>query len=161
MAPDPDGAASEIARGAGAEVVGLDAAEALAWTVSDPSEFPERLPDAVRWVQLPSAGVEAWIARGIIDRERTWTSATGAYALPVAEHALLLLLAGLRRLPDCTAATTWTKSDLMPRLDTLQGASVGIVGAGGIARALIPLLSSLGARTLAVNRSGRPVEAPR
>ena len=157
VAPDPDGSATEVARAAGADVVPLEQAEALAWTVSDRDGFPDPLPAGVRWVQLPSAGVETWLADGLIDRDRTWSSAAGAYALPVAEHALLLLLAGLRQLPACVTATTWTKQALMPRLGTLQGASVGIIGAGGIARALIPMLSALGARSLAVNRSGREV----
>jgi phosphoglycerate dehydrogenase-like enzyme len=35
---------------------------------------------------------------------------------------------------------------------------VTIVGAGGIGRALIPMLVPLGARVVAVNRSGRPVD---
>ncbi|MBF6481995.1 NAD(P)-dependent oxidoreductase, partial [Nocardia cyriacigeorgica] len=42
----------------------------------------------------------------------------------------------------------------------LRGATVAIVGAGGIGRALIPMLTPLGARIIAVNRSGRPVTGP-
>ena len=35
----------------------------------------------------------------VIDETRIWTCAKGAYAQPVAEHALTLALAGLRLLP--------------------------------------------------------------
>ncbi|PSK89613.1 D-3-phosphoglycerate dehydrogenase [Murinocardiopsis flavida] len=157
VAPDTDGRVAAAARGEGAEVVPLDQAEALAWTVSDPARFPTELPDGVRWVQLPSAGVEAWFAAGTIDAARVWTSAAGAYAAPVAEHALMLLLAGVRRLPESLAADTWRKTELRPRVGTLAGARVAIIGAGGIARALIPSLTALGADAIAVNRSGRPV----
>ncbi|MDI2031400.1 D-isomer specific 2-hydroxyacid dehydrogenase family protein [Saccharopolyspora sp. TS4A08] len=155
--PDPDGSAADVARRAGAEVVGLDEAEALAWTTSATAEFPAALPDSIRWVQLPSAGVEQWLDAGIIDDARTWTAAIGAYAAPVAEHALLLLLAGLRRMPDCVRATTWSKSELMPQVGTLGGAAVAIIGCGSIGRALIPPLRALGAEVVAVTRSGRDV----
>ena len=53
---------------------------------------------SARWVQLPFAGVEQVAAAGLLDPGRTWTSAKGAYAEPVAEHALALALAGLRLL---------------------------------------------------------------
>ncbi|MEV4732309.1 D-isomer specific 2-hydroxyacid dehydrogenase family protein [Saccharopolyspora sp. NPDC049426] len=155
--PDPDGGVAEVARDAGAEVVGLDQAEALAWTTSATAEFPSALPDSIRWVQLPSAGVEQWFQAGIVDGARTWTSATGAYAAPVAEHALLLLLTGIRRMPECVRATTWSKAELMPAVGTLGGATVAIIGCGSIGRALIPSLRALGAQVIAVNRSGRTV----
>ena len=94
-------------------------------------------------MQLPSAGVEAWLAR--VDRERVWTSAAGAYGLPVAEHALALMLAGARRLADCARASTWTEPPARP----LDGSTVAIVGAGGIGRALIALLEPLDVEVLA------------
>jgi phosphoglycerate dehydrogenase-like enzyme len=155
--PDTDGQTAEVAERAGASVVPLESAEALAWTVSDLRRFPHPLPAGIRWVQLPSAGVERWLQAGLIDRERVWTSAVGAYAAPVAEHALALLLAGIRGVATSARAQTWTKQDLMPRLTTLAGATVGIVGAGGIGRELIPMLTALRAEVVAVNRSGRPV----
>jgi phosphoglycerate dehydrogenase-like enzyme len=105
-------------------------------------------------VQLPSAGVESWLGR--VDRERVWTSAAGAYGLPVAEHALALMLAGARRLPDCARAETWTEPPARP----LDGSTVAIVGAGGIGRALIGLLEPLDVKVLAVTRRGRDGTLP-
>jgi D-3-phosphoglycerate dehydrogenase len=100
-------------------------------------------------VQLPSAGVESWLAR--TDAGRLWTSAAGAYGLPVAEHALALMLAGTRRLADCARAQTWTAPPARP----LDGSTAAIVGAGGIGRALIALLEPLDIEVLAVTRRGR------
>lgn len=160
VAPDADEATVETVRQAGAVVVDFADAQALAWTawtVSDSTQFPQSLPAAIEWVQLPSAGVERWVAAGIIDRARVWTSVVGACATPVAEHVLTLLLAGVRRLPECLRSTEWARTELLPRVGTLAGAVVGIVGAGSIARALIPALDALGAQAWAVNRSGRPV----
>jgi phosphoglycerate dehydrogenase-like enzyme len=147
VAPEPDRAIEEAVTAAGGRIAGLDQAEALIWL--DPDSFPEELPDEVRWVQLPSAGVERWLER--LDRERVWTSAAGAYGRPVAEHALMLLLAGTRRLADCARATSWQRPPLVP----LDGATVAIVGAGGIGRALIELLEPLRVEVLAVTRRGR------
>lgn len=131
-------------------------ADALIWA-QGPDTFPDRLPDSVRWVQLPSAGVESWLAAGLIDDRRVWTSAAGAYASQVAEHAALLLLAGVRGLAEQARATSWRKAEFDPHVGTLRGATVAIVGCGGIGRALIPLLTAFGAQVLAVTRSGAPV----
>ncbi|WP_415976182.1 D-isomer specific 2-hydroxyacid dehydrogenase family protein [Rhodococcus sp. 077-4] len=134
----------------------LDTADALVWTAG-PDHFPSDLPDSIRWVQLSSAGVEAWIESGIVDDCRVWTSAAGAYARTVASHTIMLLLAGVRGLPEQLAATSWRKDEFDPRVGTLDGTTVAIVGCGGIGRALIPFLHAAGADVLAVTRSGVPV----
>ncbi|WP_028479620.1 D-isomer specific 2-hydroxyacid dehydrogenase family protein [Nocardia sp. CNY236] len=142
----------------GAVLSALEEARALIWTGS-PDEFPHALPSTVQWVQLPAAGVEDWFAAGIIAEhpEVRFTSAAGAFAASVAEHALMLLLAGIRYLPEQLRASGWRQQDFFPHVGTLRGKTVTIVGAGGIGRALIPMLLPLGAHVIAVNRSGRPV----
>ena len=96
---------------------------------------------AIGWVQLPLAGVERHA--GLLEAHRgralpVWTSAKGAYAEPVAEHALTLALALLRQVPDKARATSWQD----PREGlSLYGARVTIVGAGGIAVELLRLLA--------------------
>ncbi|MGW4091224.1 D-isomer specific 2-hydroxyacid dehydrogenase family protein [Nocardia sp. NPDC004750] len=146
---------------AGAAVSDLDEAQGLIW-VGGPGEFPERLPAGVEWVQLPAAGIEEWFAAGVIARHPgvRFTSAAGAFAASVAEHALMLLLAGVRYLPEHLRAADWRQQDFFPHVGTLRGKTVTIVGAGGIGRALIPMLVPLGAHIIAVNRSGRPVTGP-
>lgn len=123
------------------------------WIGSDKPGLPALLHPGVRWVQLPSAGVEPWTAGGLLDRERVFTSAAGAYAGTVAEHALALMLAGARRFPECARATEWGERFGRP----FAGSTVVVLGAGGIGRALIRLLEPFGCRVVAVNRSGREV----
>jgi D-3-phosphoglycerate dehydrogenase len=154
VAPESDRAIEAAVLAAGGRIGPLDEASALVWLDSNPASFPDALPDGVRWVQLPSAGVEGWLDR--IDADRTWTSAAGAYGLPVAEHALALMLAGARRLADCARASTWTAPPARP----LDGATVAIVGAGGIGRALVRLLEPLDVRVIAVTRRGRDGTLP-
>jgi phosphoglycerate dehydrogenase-like enzyme len=154
VAPESDRAIEEAVSAGGGRIGPLAEAAALAWLDSNADSFPDALPDSIRWVQLPSAGVEAWLDR--IDDSRVWTSAAGAYGLPVAEHALALMLAGTRRLADCARATTWTAPPAAP----LDGSTVAIVGAGGIGRALMRLLEPLDVEVLALTRRGRDGTLP-
>ncbi len=142
-----------VERGGGVDVADPEEAEAIVWLGSDNSKLPELLHPGVRWVQLPSAGVESWMEKGLIDTERVYTSAAGVYSETVAEHALALMLAGARRLHESARATSWEVG--WGRL--FGGSTVVILGAGGIGRALIRLLEPFGTRTLAVTRSGREV----
>ncbi|MBF6482310.1 hydroxyacid dehydrogenase, partial [Nocardia cyriacigeorgica] len=90
----------QAVREAGAEPAGLDEARALIWN-GPPAQFPDRLPEGLAWVQLNAAGVEDWFDAGVFERfpGLRFTSAAGAYAASVAEHTLMLLLAGVRYLP--------------------------------------------------------------
>ena len=88
----------ELARAvetAGGSVVSLGQADGVVWAGRSRTRCPT-LPRSVRWVQLPSAGVEPWMERIRATPQVTFTSAAGAYAPQVAEHALALLLAGVR-----------------------------------------------------------------
>ncbi len=131
-----------------------DNPEALVWLDShDVGGLTEAFAAApgVRWVQLPSAGVESMT--DVIDRTRIWTCAKGAYAQPVAEHALTLTLAGLRLLPTRIAARGWGAQGGT----SLFGERVTILGGGGITRSLLELLVPFEVEATVVNRSGNPV----
>jgi phosphoglycerate dehydrogenase-like enzyme len=157
VGPSPEREIEEAVRLIGATPSELAEASAVIWMDSSPDEFPRPLPGHIGWVQLASAGVEPWIAGGYLDDQRVWTSASGAYAEAVAEHALMLLLAGVRRLPECLASASWRKDYIESVSGTLRSSTVAIVGCGGIGRSLIPSLHALGASVLAVNRSGAAV----
>jgi D-3-phosphoglycerate dehydrogenase len=148
----PDGLADAVVAAGGSVVATPAEAQALIWR-GPWDGVREALHPGVRWVQLGSAGVEDWLERGLIDRERTWTSAAGAYAVAVAEHVCALVLAGMRRLPQLARATSWQRVEG----ERLQGRTVGIVGAGGIGRTAIERLRPFGVRIVAQTHSGRAV----
>jgi D-2-hydroxyacid dehydrogenase (NADP+) len=148
VGPEPDPTVEDAVRAAGGEIASLEQADALVWLGPNPDELPE-LPDGVRWVQLPSAGVEQWLDR--VDRDRQWTSAAPAFGRGVAEHALALMLAGVRRLHEFARATSWTR----PPIAELAGSTVALIGTGHIGRALIELLVPFRVEILAVTRRGR------
>jgi D-3-phosphoglycerate dehydrogenase len=152
IGPDADPAIERAVRDGGGELAPLEAADALVWLDWRRDRFPPELPAGVRWVQLPSAGVESWMA-SIAPDGPLYTSAAGVYAVPVAEHALGLLLAGVRGLVGFARTATWGPE----RDGTLEGSTVAIVGAGGIGRALIEMLAPHDVSVIAVTRRGRPV----
>jgi len=125
----------------------------------DAAAFPPILAahPGIGWVQLPFAGVDAF--SGIIASEGrsglVWTSAKGAYAQPVAEHALVLTLALMRVIPKRVRAKSWATVE---EGRSLYGRHVVIVGAGGIALELMVLLAPFGVRVTIVRRSSDPVE---
>ncbi|HXW43215.1 MAG TPA: D-isomer specific 2-hydroxyacid dehydrogenase family protein [Streptosporangiaceae bacterium] len=140
----------------GGEPAGLDRdADALIWLASSD---PEGLREAVeatspRWVQLSSAGIERMAEARVLDGERAWTCAKGCYAQPVAEHALMLALAGLRVLPERVMARSWGR----PAGESLFGENVTILGAGGIATVLLELLRPFRVSVTVVRRGYDPV----
>ena len=149
-------AAAAIRRGGG-EVVGLDQDPmGLVWTdggAMDALHAALATRPNISWVQLPQAGVERAFQAGVVDRQRRWTSAKGAYAEPVAEHALALILAGLRQLKVRARARTWGE----PAGESLFGQPVTVVGAGGIATVLMRLLEPFGAPVTVVRQHAEGV----
>jgi D-2-hydroxyacid dehydrogenase (NADP+) len=145
----------ELARAvetAGGALSPLERADGVVWAGTRPDSLPD-LPRSVRWVQLPSAGVEPWMRRIADTPQVTFTSAAGVYAPQVAEHALALLLAGVRGLVASARAQEW----VIPPHRTLAGATVAIVGAGGIGRELIAQLVPHDVEVIAVTRRGHDV----
>lgn len=109
----------------------------------------------ISWVQLPWAGVDRFaLSLTKHSKGRIFTSAKGAYAQPVAEHALGLILALLRYLPRRARLTTWD-AEILGR--SLYGLNVTIIGAGGIARELMRLLAPFDVSVSIVRRSDRSV----
>ncbi len=159
VGPEPAPFAVDAVTAGGGQVVPLgEEADALVWLSPRP-EDNELLRHAlaegpgIRWVQLPFAGIEHVVAAGIVDAERAWTCAKGSYAEPVAEHALMLAMAGLRLLPARIRATSWGEQ----AGTSLYDAPVTILGGGGITQELIRLLTPLRAEVTVVRRRPDPV----
>jgi phosphoglycerate dehydrogenase-like enzyme len=157
IGPFPSDFAVDAVRAGGGEVVELsDGPDSLVWL--DPHDMVgltawlAEAPGA-GWVQLPFAGVEKVAEAGILDAGRVWTCAKGAYAEPVAEHALALALAGLRHLPARVDARSWG----IPAGTSLYDRDVTIVGGGGIATSLLEQLAPFRVRATVVRRTPDPV----
>lgn len=148
--------AADVLASAGIDVTPVGPGTAgLVWVGShDPDGLAAALRSAprARWVQLPSAGIDDYLGHGLLDPALAWTSAKGAYAAPVAEHALALTLALLRHLPERVRATSWGAQ----AGTSLRGARAVVVGAGGVALETVRLLDAFGAETVVVRRRADP-----
>ena len=124
----------------GGEVVGPDVADALVWAEPARADLLPPMLDAnpnIEWVQLPYAGIEPFVEMLRSRPNLKWTCGKGVYAPPVAEHALMLALAGLRGLATYGRAESWSE----PEGRNLIGARVTILGGGGITEELLLLLT--------------------
>jgi phosphoglycerate dehydrogenase-like enzyme len=159
VAPPPGpGHLVEAVEAGGGVVTGADDAGAVVWAdPADPAGLGALL-DAhpeLRWVQLPWAGVEPYVTVIRAHPDRLWTCGKGVYAEPVAEHALALALAGMRRIDRYARARSWTADGGR----NLLGARVTILGGGGIARSLLRLLGPFGCQVTVVRaRPGSPAD---
>ena len=149
-----------VRAGGGEPVEDATSADAIVWVnPRDPQGLADLLAtSSARWVQLPFAGIEAFIAAGVVDPARTWTCTKGVYGPACAEHALALMLAAARRLHDHIKASTWRSGGFGSPERRLAGTTVLVIGTGGIGSALVPMVRPLGVRVIGVNRSGRALE---
>jgi phosphoglycerate dehydrogenase-like enzyme len=157
VGPGPAPWAAEAIRRGGGEPVALDEDPVgLVWTdarTMDALHTTLATRPKISWVQLPQAGVERAFQAGVVDHQRRWTSAKGAFSEPVAEHALMLILAGLRQLKIRARAESWGE----PAGESLFRQPVTVVGAGGIATVLLRLLEPFGTPVTVVRRQAEPV----
>lgn len=147
------------------QVDSIDQAQVYINTSPKPEEVPE-MPANIEFVQHCFTGVNQMIDAGIITENTIpWCNAAGAFAKPVAESALGLLLSQAHHHKRFALEATW---DGAREIDESQAwlyspnghapKRVAIFGAGGIGQELISMLKPFGVHITAVNRSGRAVE---
>lgn len=108
-------------------------------------------------VQLIPAGID-FIPIGDLPAGVPVASNAGAYAQPMAEHGLALILAAAKRLlTEHRAMEGGAFNQQIPNR-MVAGMTCGILGFGAIGRATARLLRGFGAHIRAVNRSGRSDE---
>ncbi|WP_282820021.1 D-isomer specific 2-hydroxyacid dehydrogenase family protein [Curtobacterium flaccumfaciens] len=157
--PEPTDLHVDAVTDAGGTVAPLDAdTRGIVWLdPRDPAGLADALSSApgVGWVQLPFAGVDAFAHLIQEHGDRVlFTSAKGAYAEPVAEHALALTLGTLRVLQKRARASSWATE---PEGVSLYGRNVVVIGAGGIALEYLRLLAPFDVDVTVVRRSPEPV----
>lgn len=160
VVPFPEPGIIASVESGGGEIADPERADGLVWTnPGDPAGLKDALMGSTaRWVQLPFAGIEDFVAAGVLDPARTWTCTKKIYGYACAEHALTLMLAAARDLRWHARATTWRGGALGAPETLLRGSEILILGAGGIGRELVRLLAPFGVRSTVVSRSGRGVE---
>jgi phosphoglycerate dehydrogenase-like enzyme len=113
----------------------------------------------LKWIQTHSAGIDNLLDKPVWQSEVIVTTTSGIHPVPMAEHALAMMLAFRWKLLNMfrwQVQAEWPENRwdkvIMPEL---RGSILGIVGYGSIGRELARLAQALGMRVLAANRSGR------
>lgn len=109
----------------------------------------------LRFIQAIGAGVEQFPREQVAARGIRLASGRGVNARAVAEHAIALILALTRRLPearDNQAKHVWRGmiSDLSTREDELGGKTLVVVGLGGIGGRIAQLAKAFDLRVMGV-----------
>ncbi|MDP8955652.1 MAG: 2-hydroxyacid dehydrogenase, partial [Actinomycetota bacterium] len=111
----------------------------------------------LRFVQLVSAGADH-VRFGDLPDSVVVAGNPGAYAEPMAEHTVGMVLALAKRLPQHHVELARGLFDQRTRNRSMKGAVCAILGFGGIGKATARLLRALGADIVAVNSTGRTDE---
>lgn len=110
----------------------------------------------VRWMHFLTAGIEGFSAVGL-PAGLAVTYPAGCVAPTVAEHAMTLLLALVRRVPamlQAQAAHNWSRIEVAAKATTVEGKVMALAGYGQIGREIARRARPFGIRTIAVSRSG-------
>ncbi len=131
-------------------------ADVILGSISFPSHL---LPSAkrLRWIQVTGAGVDAFLAKGILPDHVMLTRADVSFGGQISEYVIGHLLALTQRLRDVhhlQRDRTWQSLDVQ----FLQGKTMGIAGLGSIGRAVADRARGMGMRT--VGLASMPRELP-
>jgi phosphoglycerate dehydrogenase-like enzyme len=122
---------------------------------------PDQLAAAkkLRWIHSPAAAIHQLMYPELINSDVVITNSTGVHGPVVAEHAIAVLLAMAKRLPQAMryqVNKTWSQEILWnerPRPREVDGATVAVVGLGGIGREFAVRAKALGMRVLGVREN--------
>ena len=110
--------------------------------------------EKLQMIQRSGVGLDALDLDAIKEKGTPLYVNQGVNAESVAEHALLLMLACLRKLPTINSNTkngVWKKQEQGVQTEELKGKTVGIVGMGNIAKTLVGLLKPFKVKILYYN----------
>ena len=106
----------------------------------------------LRWVQVPSAGVDGLLSPEFVESDVVLTSAKGYVGQHLAEQAFALLLALTRGIARSVREQTWkNRWEIRSAAWELTDKTMGIVGFGGTGREVAVRAQAFGMRILVVD----------
>jgi len=130
-----------------------DADIAIAWSLRGEQISAAR---KLKWIHSTATAVHALMSDELRASNIVVTNARDVHGPVVAEHAMSLVFALAKRLPQAMRFQQqkhWAQQDIWndtPRPRELKGATIAIIGLGGIGRPLAKIASSLGMRDIGV-----------
>ncbi len=110
----------------------------------------------LRWIHTPTAAVHQLLFPESVGSDVVLSNAREVHGPVVAEHVIALMFALAKKLPQAARLQqkhVWGKSAIWndaPRPREVAGATLGLIGLGGIGRAVARMASTLGMRVIAV-----------
>lgn len=107
----------------------------------------------LKWLQLNSAGSDAYIKEGILNKGVFLTNATGAYGLAISEHIIGVLLQLFKKLHvyrNNQKLHLWKDEG---EVKSIYSSKVLIVGLGNIGEEFAKRMKAFGAYTIGIRRS--------
>ena len=144
--PDYEGMSREI----------VDTDVLIGWAIQ-PEQF--RAARRLKWIHSPAAAVHQLMFPDLIKSDVIVTNSGDVHGPVVAEHAIAVLLALAKRLPQAMAYQKkheWAQEMLwreQPRPREISGETVVVVGMGSIGREFTERAKALGMRVLAVREN--------
>ena len=126
-------------------------------TLHTPDRLHERAPN-LRWVHGCGAGVEQFSTAGLMEGRVALTNSGGVSAGSMAEWVIGRLLQVWKRFREADAYQTQHAFERSYGR-TFAGSTIGIVGLGGIGKAVAARARAFGCHTLGLRRSARPGES--
>jgi phosphoglycerate dehydrogenase-like enzyme len=128
-----------------------------------PSVDMLKLAPKLKWIQSPSAGVE-FVARipELVASDIMLTNTRGAHGPSIGEHAMALLLAMTRHIPESLEQQHrhhWERGRLYRTAREVGGLTMGIIGFGALGRGIAQRATAFEMKLLAVDAqaiSGQP-----
>ena len=127
-----------------------------------PRDFFLKALPTLRWVHTGSAGVGAALFPELVESDVVLTNSAGIHAPPMAETVMGIMLHFARGLDFAVRdqlAGRWDQTafgTLQSPVTELAGATLGIIGYGGVGRAIARKARAFDMRILATRRAARP-----
>ena len=109
---------------------------------------------ALRWIHAGSIGVEAFLSDEVLASDVVITNTRGVFERPIAEYTLAAILMFAKDLKQ-TVALQQERRWVHRETEVLKGRRVVVLGAGGVAKEVAPLLRAVGMDVLVVGRRAR------
>ncbi len=128
----------------------------IGWSIK-PQHFREA--QNLKWIHSPAAGIHQLMFPELINSRVVVTNSREVHGVVVAEHAIAMVLALAKRIPQSVryqSRKEWAQEKLWheyPRPREVAGATVVVVGMGGIGREFATRAKALGMRVIAVREN--------
>ncbi len=115
-----------------------------------------KLATNLRWIHAPTAAVHQFLFPEFVDSDVVLTNAREVHGPVVAEHAIALIFALARKIPQAVRLQekrSWGQEEIWsvgPRPREIADATLGLIGLGSIGRTVARLATALGMHVIAV-----------